>query len=257
MNPPTSTTILPSSTTTMSSSTAMITHSCPPHTNNPSLADCQFAKAENEILKQQLDSCKSFSSTCTSPTSTDNPSTIQTPQTHTVYIWFGFFIGFFVGCLFVIFVNSSTYKKIKNVCCHRKKTIAEREREMNNLKNKNDTRKEDKKEENKKDKKKEEKKKEENKTEKKTETKPKTEKNRQTEMNWEEKNKMKQELNKKNPPPRQKKIDHLVSLNLIDLNTKEEKIGNETNKISDEEKKIGQEEKKAMVDSVAIMIESV
>ena len=253
MKPTTSTTILPTSTTTISSSTAAITHNCPTHTNNPSFADCQFAKAENEILKQQLNNCKSFSSACTSTTSTDKPSTVKNDQTHTAYIWFGFFVGFFVGCLFVIFMHSSTYKKLKNACCRCKKTVAEREKEMNNLKNKKSTRKEDKQDKHKK----EEKKNEENMKDKKTEVKPKTVKNQKEKTSWEEKNKLKQELNEQRPPPRHKKIDHLPNINLIDLITKEEKVDNETNKISNDEKKIGQEEKKVMVDSVAIMIESV
>ena len=146
---------------------------------------------------------------------------------------------------------------MKNTCCRRKKTIEEREREMNEVTNKTDTKKGKKREEKKKDETKEEKTIEKNPTDKKTETNPTSIKKQQEEINWEEKNKLKKELNKRNPPPRQKKIAPLDNVNLIDLSLKEEKINNETNKISKEENKIGQEEKKVIVDSVAIMIESV
>ena len=232
-------------------------HTCPTDHPEYSSIDCQFFKAENDILKKQLDNCKSFpSSTCTSTPPTDTSSTNQPISAYT-YLWFGFFIGFFIGCLFVIFLKSATYKTLKNVCCRRKKTVEEREREMNEVTNKKDTKKKEKKEEKRGTETKEEKKKENTRTDKKTEANPTDTKKEQEETNWEMKNKLKQELNQRKPPPRQKKIAPLDNVNLIDLNMKEEKINNETNKISYEENKIGQEEKKIMVDSVAIMIESV
>ena len=261
MNPTTKTSASPMSTTTNSETSSYATtttklHVCPTHPTESSLKDCQFFKVENEILKSQLDNCQSFPSTDDSTPPTDTPSTVH-PISSTTYVWFGFFIGFFIGCLFVVFINSATWKKLKKTCCRCKKTLEEREREMNEMTNKTEPKKRKKKEEEKRDETKEEKTIEKNPTGKKTETNPTSVKKQQEEINWEEKNKLKQELNKRKPPPRQKKIAPLDNVNLIDLSLKEEKIDNETNKISNEENKIGQEEKKVMVDSVAIMIESV
>ena len=120
---------------------------------------------------------------------------------------------------------------------------------MNNIENTKEKRKGNKKE----DMKKEEKKKEEKKKEKKEEKNPRDKTEMETkseELNWEDKNKMKQKLNKQKPPPRPKNLPSFASINLIDLNTKEEKIDNLEKNPTDENDKI-------MVDSVAITIESV
>ena len=242
MNPTTTKVSNPPSTTTpvetFSLETPTQLHTCPTDYTESS---CQFNKAENEILKTQLENCKSLSSDCTPPTLTDSSSLNHNTNTH-IYVWFGFFIGFFVGCLFVIFLNSATYKKIKNTCCRKKKTVEEREREMNNLEKKKETKKD-----NNKDKKKKEDKKEEEKKEKKNPTKM---EKKQEDLSWEDKNNLKKELNQQNPPPRQKKNSSPTSINLIDLNAKEEQKVSLKKESPDKREKI-------MVDSVAIVIENV
>lgn len=244
----TSTTSIATSVSTMPTTT----HTCLPHPTESYTADCQFVKVENEILKKQLDSCKSFPSTCASSPSTDTPPTIQNTSTHVVYVWFGFFIGFFVGCLFIIFINSATYKNIKKACCHCKKSVVEREREMNEITNKKDSRKETKKEKNQTSEKKEEK----TQATQKTNANQTERKKKEEERSWEDKNKLKQELNEQKPPPRNKKISPLPSFNLIELNEKEEKVTKEE-KAPSEEKISSEEKNAAVVDSIAIMIENV
>ena len=222
----------PSATTPIETSSFETVTSLPtcPMDHDKSL--CQFSKAENEILKTQLKNCKSSSSDHAPPSLTDSSSSNPNTATH-VYIWFGFFVGFFVGCLFVIFLKSATYKKMKNICCHKEKTVEEREREMNGL---------GKKKEKRNDNKKEEKKKEENSIPNERKVK------KEEDLSWENKNNLKKELNQKKPPLRQKKNKH-TSINLIDLNAKEEKtVGVE---------EMPEEKNKIMVDSVAIVIENV
>ena len=259
MNPTTKTSASPMSTTTNSEPSSYATtttklHVCPTHPTESSLKDCQFFKVENEILKSQLDNCQSFPSTGDSTPPTDTPSAVH-PISSTTYVWFGFFIGFFVGCLFIVFINSATWKKIKTTCCQHKKTIEEREREMNEVKTGKNTRKEKKKEDRKKDKTKEEQKKEETTNNKKTTT------EQTSKKSWEDNNKMKQELNTQQPPPRQKKITPLTIADLIELNTEDnvenQKVNIETEKINNEKEKITAEKKNVMTDSVVIMIENV
>ena len=126
---------------------------------------------------------------------------------------------------------------MKNACCRQRKTVEEREREMNDLEKKKEKRNDNKKEEKKKDEKKEEK----NSTPNEKKIK------KEEDISWEDRNKLKKELNQQKPPPRQKKTQH-TSINLIDLNTKEE---------AKEEKIVAEEKDNIMVDSVAIVIENV